>query len=433
MQSSLEELRERIRRLEAENQRLLEYAEKTRLDGLTAESINNVQIGTTFLGNGTEKIREINGALGPGVEERIQELNRTNKQLQNEIKECRRSEKTLKESENKFRELFHKALDAIYLWEVRDDGTIGRCLEVNDVACKMLGFSRAEILSFTPRDLDDEESARKISGIVKELTARGNKRFEMTHVTKDGRKVPVEINAHIFSLNDKKVVLSLARDITERRRAQEALRESEQRFKTAFLTSPDAININRLEDGLYIDVNLGFTALTGYTRDDVIGKTSLEINIWHDPADRERLVAGLQRSGQVSNLEAKFRIKDGRVRTGLMSAKVIELDEIPHVLSITRDIEDMKKAEEELLRLATAVEQAAESIIVTDKDGIIKYVNPAFEKTMGYNGEEMIGQNIRIFKSNGHKEAYSKIWHTISSGMVWSGHIVSRAKDGRLR
>jgi PAS domain S-box-containing protein len=183
----------------------------------------------------------------------------------------------MQSSLEKFRELFHNANDAIYLWEVKSDGSVGRCLEVNNVACRMLGFSRAELLSFTPRNLSDEDSAPKIPGIVKELTAQGHKTFEMTHVGKDGRKVPVGINAHIFTLNEKKVVVSIARDITDRRRAQEALQESQQRFRTAFLTSPDAININRIEDGMYIDINHGFTALTGYTRDEVIGKTALEL------------------------------------------------------------------------------------------------------------------------------------------------------------
>lgn len=135
------------------------------------------------------------------------------------------------------------------------------------------------------------------------------------------------------------------RERKRRRQAEETLRASEEKFAKAFHTSPDAININRLEDGLYLDCNQGFTQLTGYTREDVIGKTSLELNIWADPADRARLVAGLRANGEVVNLEADFRLKNGSVKTGLMSAKIIHINGEECILSITRDISERKQAE----------------------------------------------------------------------------------------
>jgi len=138
-------------------------------------------------------------------------------------------------------------------------------------------------------------------------------------------------------------VVAMIEDITRRFSMERALRESEERFRIAFQTSPDSVNINRMEDGLFVDINDGFTALTGYTREDIIGKSSLEINIWDNPQDRERLVQGLKASGSVKNLEAKFRLKDGRVKWGLMSARIIVLDEVSHILSVTRDIDDWKK------------------------------------------------------------------------------------------
>jgi PAS domain S-box-containing protein len=96
---------------------------------------------------------------------------------------------------------------------------------------------------------------------------------------------------------------------------------------------------------MYIAINKGFTQIIGYTEAECIGKTSLELNIWADPADRERLVDSLRNNGEVTNLDAHFCAKDGSIRYGLMSASVLELDNIPHILSITRDITERKRAE----------------------------------------------------------------------------------------
>jgi PAS domain S-box-containing protein len=134
----------------------------------------------------------------------------------------------------------------------------------------------------------------------------------------------------------------LNREIHERKRTEDALRESEEKFRLTFNFSPDAVNINRLDDGLYVDINEGFTQLTGFTREDAIGRTSLEINIWHDPADRQKLVQGLLQKGLYENLEAQFRGKNGNLITALMSARVISLKGVPHIISITRDITERK-------------------------------------------------------------------------------------------
>ncbi|HJW72520.1 MAG TPA: PAS domain S-box protein [Geothrix sp.] len=125
------------------------------------------------------------------------------------------------------------------------------------------------------------------------------------------------------------------------------LRASEEKFAKAFKTTPDAININRLDDGVFISINEGFTKITGYAYEDVIGRSSLArgIDLWVHPEDRAKLLAGLKAHGEVVGLEAPFRMKSGEVITGLMSAKVIEVHDEPCILSVTRDISDRKAAE----------------------------------------------------------------------------------------
>lgn len=158
------------------------------------------------------------------------------------------------------------------------------------------------------------------------------------------------------------LLLEIAQDISfalgnfaaerERNEAQIALQDSEERYRKAFRTSPDAINITRLSDGQYIDVNEGFERLTGWTAAEVIGKTVFEINVWRHPADRQRLVLGLQRDGHCYNLEADFCRKDGTVITALMSATVIRFDNVDCILTMTRDISDLLLAQERITHLA---------------------------------------------------------------------------------
>ena len=150
-----------------------------------------------------------------------------------------------------------------------------------------------------------------------------------------------------LQIGDSARVLVCAQDISERKEAETVLRESEEKFRLAFDASPDAVNINRLKDGLYVNINDGFTQLTGFTREDVDGRTSMDIDIWHDPADRLKLVRALQETGMCDNLEARFRRKDGSLTTALMSARTIALNGEPHIISVTRDIAQRKQYESE--------------------------------------------------------------------------------------
>jgi PAS domain S-box-containing protein len=175
-----------------------------------------------------------------------------------------------------------------------------------------------------------------------------------------------------------------------------AHRQLEERFTKAFHTSPDSININRVKDGLYIDVNQGFTALTGYTPPEVIGKTSYEINIWDNPGDRERLVQGLRAHGEVWNLEARFRLKDGTVKVGLMSAKFIDVDGETCILSVTRDISERKQAEELLQRTTNELRAAYDATL----QGWSSALELRERETAGHS-QRVVSYTIRLAKTFG--------------------------------
>lgn len=125
-------------------------------------------------------------------------------------------------------------------------------------------------------------------------------------------------------------------------------KEAKERFQNIFETNPAAIAITRVHDALYIDCNDSFTKISGYSKEELIGKTSLEINIWKDINDRAAVVQQVMKNGICENYEARFNKKDGTEITGLMSAKFVTLSGEPHILSITRDISDRKRMEDAL-------------------------------------------------------------------------------------
>jgi PAS domain S-box-containing protein len=233
-------------------------------------------------------------------------------------------------------------------------------------------------------------------------------------------------------------------DITERKKAEaqmkaalEALKTSEEKFRKAFITSPDAININRLSDGMFVSINRGFTQAMGYREEEIVGRTSLECNIWADAEDRRRLVERLRNAGEVENLEARFRRKNGELGIGLMSAVIIEIDRVPHILSITRDITERKQAETALRKSEAKFRNIFENIqdlyYETAPDGTILEVSPSINILSGkeYRREDLIGKSINDFYGvPEEREALLKI--ILEQGHVEDYEIKLRNRDGSL-
>jgi PAS domain S-box-containing protein len=249
----------------------------------------------------------------------------------------------LEETVATYRTLVEDNPDLIYRTDLE-----GRITLVSPSVKRLSGYTMEEVIGMKIADeiyLFPEER----SALLETLQDKGHVfNFEAQLKRKDGSIWWASTNAHLLKNKDGNVigVGGVTRDISEIKAAENALRESEERFRLAFQTSPDAINLNRAEDGLYIDINDGFTQLTGYTREDVIGRTSLSLNIWSRAEDRQRLIEGLTTNGFVENLEAEFKRKNGEIGIGLMSARMIKINEENVILSITRDITEYKKMEE---------------------------------------------------------------------------------------
>ncbi len=140
------------------------------------------------------------------------------------------------------------------------------------------------------------------------------------------------------------------------KKSEEALRFSESKFSKAFRSSPSPVTISSLAEGRYIEVNDSFLQLMGYSREEVIGHTTLDLNIWNQPEDRAKMREILQEQRAIRDLECAFRTKSGEVRIALLAAEIIEVNGEPHILVVTNDITERKKMEEDLRRTRDKLE-----------------------------------------------------------------------------
>ena len=212
------------------------------------------------------------------------------------------------------------------------------------------------------------------------------------------------------------------RDVILLSNAEKQIFKSEEKFRKAFLTSPDSVNINRLSDGLYVSINEGFTHTLGYTEEETLGKTSLEMNIWADPEERKKLISVLTEKGKVENYEATFRHKNGSIVYGLMSASIMDIEGVPHILNVTKDISERKKTEESLAReqflVSAIMDNVTDHIYFKDMESRFIRVNRAHARRFGLDDpSEIIGKSDFDFFSIEHaQQAFDDEQEIIRSG-----------------
>ncbi len=221
-------------------------------------------------------------------------------------------------------------------------------------------------------------------------------------------------------------------DITERKQAEEALRGSEERFHTLYDNATVGL-YRTTPDGRILMLNPAGVRMLGFNSFDEIAKRNLEDTEFDPDYSRKEFREKLEGEGAVVGLESKWIRKDGSKIFVRESAKVFrdENGEILYYDGSFEDITEQKRAEEQLRKLSRAVDQNPASIVITDLQGNIEYVNPKFSQVSGYSFIEVFGKNSSILKS-GHtaQEEYKKMWDTITSGNVWQGELLNRKKNG---
>ena len=304
-----------------------------------------------------------------------------------------REHEALRESEERYRQLFEAESDAVFLI----DNETGSILEANSAASAMYGYSRDELLARTNEDLSAEPEKTQAVTLGTPVVADRVITIPLRiHRRKDGSTFPVEITGRFFTHQGRAVHVAAISDISGRKLTEEALRLSEDKFSTAFHSSPDAILITRVSDGLVTDVNDGFVRLSGFTRDEAVGSSTIALGLWTDPHGRERMISALRTDGSVSDLEFDFRVKSGDELRCLVAGADIEVDGEPHILVVVRDVTEQRRAEaavrqsEELLR--GILDNLQDAYVRTGPDGRFIMVSPSAARLYGFDSaDEMIG------------------------------------------
>lgn len=268
--------------------------------------------------------------------------------IDTDITEQRRAEAALRESEDRYRDLVENSHDLICTHDLQ-----GRLLSVNDIPAKILGYSREELLNKPMRDFLLPEARTEFDQYLSTIQETGSAKGALAVLTKGGeRRIWEYQNTLRTDGVATPVVRGIAHDITERKLAEKALRLSEEKFSKAFRSSPSVLSISSLVDGRFIDVNEGFERLSGYLRREIIGHTSLELNLWRDPGERQTLLEEITKHGHIRDCEVHFYAKSGKPLVLMLSGEIIELAGEKCLLKVGQDITGRKRAEEALQRLS---------------------------------------------------------------------------------
>lgn len=349
----------------------------------------------------------------------------------------KQAEETIRDRQTRFEAITSSVFDAIIL--IDDCGLITFW---NKAAEKIFGYDCSEALGKNLHKLlAPPEYHQAHLKAFSEFARTGNgeavgKITELTAVRKGGERFPIELSLSGFQMNGRWNASGIVRDVSERRKGEEDLKRSEQRFRQVADSADEWIwEVDQF--GMYTYSSAAVEKILGYSTDDLVGKKFFydlflpeEAETLKEMAFREFAQCRSFRGFINRNIR-----KNGEIAV-IESSGVAILDPDGKMVGyrgVDKDITERFRAEEDYRRLFTAIEYTAGSVVVTNAQGTIEYVNPAFEKITGYESEEIIGKNPRILKSGKHDPAfYRNLWDTISRGDVWSGVLINRKKDGSL-
>ncbi len=328
-----------------------------------------------------------------GLQDKIKAMSSEIKALKKDLAGHEKISSNLKDTRELFEALTANMLDGLVVidWD-------GNILFANKAAYRIVGFKPRR----SPKGLnmaqflypEDLQKALEIQLLVK--AGKTGPRIQYRIITHKHDQLWIEAIGRRVSFGGQDANLVSLRDITERKRMDERLQLSEKLFSEAFRSSPDSMVISDPATGRIIDANKAIEKWSGYKRGELIGKTTLEINMWANQHDREQFVKSLSAKDSTTGSQVKLARKDGQARDVFLSARLIEIGDKTYILSLARDITEQKKAEKALKeseeRFRALHEASFGGIGIHDK-GIILDCNHGLADITGYSMDELIGMN----------------------------------------
>lgn len=342
--------------------------------------------------------------------------------------ERKAAELELREREEIYSTLVNQAADAIVLI---DGETLGFA-EFNAVAHEGLGYTREEFAAMTLTDLQAEQTHEQVRRLVgKHLEKGGNNRLEVAHLRKDGSVRLTQVSSRSVNIRGKLYLLAIWSDITERKHAEDALRNSEQKLRGLYELSPLGIASADMK-GRFTDFNKAFERICGYPQEEL-----KKLDYWtltpekYAKAEAEQLDQ-LEKTGYYGPYEKEYRRKDGTlVPVRLNGMLVAGEGGQKYIWSIVEDISARVRSEEQITLAASVFHDANEGILITDAQGTIINVNRAFTEITGFRLDEVSGKTPRVLKSGRQDSAfYARLWQQLLQTEHWSGELWNRRKSG---
>ncbi|MDN6856769.1 EAL domain-containing protein [Pseudomonas sp. CAN2814] len=346
-----------------------------------------------------------------------------------DITEAKHTEQALRLSEQKFASVFHHCPDIIVLARRVD----GQLLAVNSTFEQQIGIPASEALGKTSTDLGIWGEPGMGPAMLERLQGEPLNNVEIPLNRRDGTRFTALLSAQHIVLDDTPALVVVVRNISQVKETQERLRVSEEKFAKAFHASPDGMLISRISDGRLVEVNQGFTRITGYSREEAADRSTLDLRLWANPADRSKLLGILDNASSAPDFTAQIRTRDGSLRLCELSAHRITIGNDDCMLTIARDITERQQMQEKLHLAATVFESTAEGVMITDARQQIVAVNRAFSEITGYSEQEALGSSPRLLASGQHDSSfYVALWHQLNDEGHWQGEIWNRRKNHEL-
>jgi diguanylate cyclase (GGDEF)-like protein/PAS domain S-box-containing protein len=346
-----------------------------------------------------------------------------------DITEAKQTEEALRQSEGKFASVFAQCPDILVIARLSD----GCFLEANQAFVEQMGMAATDIVGRTPSELNIWGIPDIGPSLLQRLQKGSIRNLEMPFRRSSGQTFTGLLSAEPFDLDSTPAVVVVVRDITPLKEAQQQLQLSEEKFAKAFHSSPDGLLISRQSDGLLVEINDGFSRITGYHSSLSLDRTTLDLGIWVDLNERHLLLEQLARDGFVKDFTSHIRRRDGQIRLCEISSRPLPIGGEDCMLTIARDITERHQMQEKLQLAATVFESTAEGVLITDTRQRINAVNRAFSEITGYSEAEALGETPRLLASGLHDSAfYAAMWYQLTAEGHWQGEISNRRKNGEI-